>query len=141
MPHGITENIPLCPTCGRTTEYVSEESYFFKLSSYQERLLQFYKDNPDFITPRERTAEVIAFVQSGLKDLSISRTTIAWGIPFPGDNHHVTYVWADALNNYITGVGYGVPGKKKSLISGGLLIYRCLAKILFVSMPFFGQHF
>ncbi|MBY0109954.1 MAG: methionine--tRNA ligase [Candidatus Babeliaceae bacterium] len=113
MPHGITENIPLCPTCGRTTEYVSEESYFFKLSSYQERLLQFYKDNPDFITPRERMAEVISFVQSGLKDLSISRTTIDWGIPFPGDKNHVTYVWADALNNYITGVGYGVPGKEK----------------------------
>jgi methionyl-tRNA synthetase len=113
MPHGITETIPLCPTCGRTTEYVSEESYFFKLSQYQDRLLQFYKDNPDFITPRERTAEVLAFVQAGLKDLSISRTTITWGIPFPGDKHHVTYVWADALNNYITGVGYGVPGKEQ----------------------------
>ncbi len=117
MPHGITENIPLCPTCGRTTEYVSEESYFFKLSSYQDRLLQFYKDNPDFITPRERMAEVISFVQSGLKDLSISRTTIDWGIPFPGDSKHVTYVWADALNNYITGVGYGVPGKEKEFNS------------------------
>lgn len=113
MPHGITENIPLCPSCGRVTEYVSEESYFFKLSSYQQRLLEFYKDNPDFITPAERTAEVIAFVESGLKDLSISRTSITWGIPFPGDNHHVTYVWADALNNYITGVGYGIPGKEK----------------------------
>jgi methionyl-tRNA synthetase len=112
MPHGITENIPLCPTCGRVTEYVSEESYFFKLSDYQERLLQFYNDNPDFITPRERTAEVVSFVQSGLKDLSISRTSITWGIPFPGDNHHVTYVWADALNNYITAVGYGQAGKQ-----------------------------
>ncbi len=105
--------IPLCPTCGRVTEYVSEESYFFKLSKYQEQLLDFYKDNPHFITPPERMAEVIAFVQSGLKDLSISRTTISWGIPFPGDKHHVTYVWADALNNYITGVGYGQPHKEK----------------------------
>lgn len=106
-------SVPLCPTCGRVTEYVSEESYFFKLSSYQERLLQFYKDNPDFITPKERFAEVITFVQSGLKDLSISRTTITWGIPFPGDDKHVTYVWADALNNYITGIGYGVPRKEQ----------------------------
>lgn len=109
----IIGNKPLCSSCNRVTEYVSEESYFFKLSAYQDKLLQFYKDNPDFITPPERMAEVLAFVQSGLKDLSISRTTINWGIPFPGDNHHVTYVWADALNNYITGVGYGTPGKEK----------------------------
>ena len=97
----------LCPDCDRKTTKVSEECYFFKLSSYQDKLLQFYKDNPNFITPKERLQEVISFVKEGLKDLSISRTTISWGIPFPGDEKHVTYVWADALNNYITAVGYG----------------------------------
>ncbi|MEX2437708.1 MAG: methionine--tRNA ligase, partial [Candidatus Babeliales bacterium] len=96
-----------CPSCSRATKYVSEESYFFKLSSYQEKLLDFYKNNPDFIVPKERFNEVIRFVEGGLKDLSVSRTTIKWGIPFPGDAAHVTYVWADALNNYITAVGYG----------------------------------
>jgi len=109
----VSEKAPACPTCGRTTEWVSEESYFFKLSAYQDKLLEFYKNNPDFVTPPERLHEVIAFVESGLKDLSISRTTISWGIPFPGDEHHVTYVWADALNNYITGVGYGDKQRQK----------------------------
>lgn len=98
---------PACVTCSRQTQQISEESYFFKLSAYQDKLLQFYKDNPNFVVPSERLQEVIAFVESGLHDLSISRTTITWGIPFPGDKHHITYVWADALNNYITAVGYG----------------------------------
>ena len=97
----------LCGSCNRATHEVAEESYFFKLSAYQDRLLQFYKNHPDFITPSERTAEIISFVESGLRDLSISRSTITWGIPFPGDSQHVTYVWADALNNYITAIGYG----------------------------------
>ncbi len=96
-----------CPTCQRATSLVSEEAYFFKLSTYQDRLLAFFEAHPNFILPRERQAEVINFVQSGLKDLCISRSTISWGIPFPGDDKHVTYVWADALNNYITAVGYG----------------------------------
>lgn len=109
----MLETAPLCATCGRITHYVSEESYFFRLSAFQDKLLDFYRQHPDFITPSERTAEVIAFVQSGLKDLSMSRTTISWGIPFPGDNHHVTYVWADALNNYITAIGYGDPARQK----------------------------
>ncbi len=104
---------PLCPTCSRDTVYLSEESYFFKLSAYQEKLLQLYRDNPHFIVPKERAHEVINFVKDGLRDLSISRTTISWGIPFPGDSKHVTYVWADALNNYITAVGYAQPGKEK----------------------------
>ncbi|MFZ5953582.1 MAG: methionine--tRNA ligase [Candidatus Dependentiae bacterium] len=107
------QEMPPCPSCGRATHWVSEETYFFRLSAYQERLLKFYEENPDFIVPKERFAEVISFVKSGLKDLSISRTTITWGIPFPGDNKHVTYVWADALNNYITGVGYDQPGKEQ----------------------------
>lgn len=97
----------VCPDCHRTTGKVFESCYFFKLSAYQDRLLEFYQQNPDFMTPKERMAEIINFVQSGLKDLSISRTTISWGIPFPADDAHVTYVWADALNNYITAVGYG----------------------------------
>ena len=97
----------ICPDCNRATGQVFESCYFFKLSAYQDRLLDFYENNPNFITPKERMAEIINFVKSGLKDLSISRTTISWGIPFPGDDAHVTYVWADALNNYITAVGYG----------------------------------
>lgn len=104
---------PLCPTCNRATVRVAEESYFFKLSEYQDKLLAFYEQNPDFIVPKERANEVISFVKSGLKDLSISRTTITWGIPFPNDEQHVTYVWADALNNYITAIGYGQPAQQK----------------------------
>lgn len=102
---------PQCPTCGRDTHIVSEETYFFKLSAFTDKLLQFYKENPHFIVPKERAHEVINFVESGLKDLSISRTTVKWGIPFPHDPHHTLYVWVDALSNYITGVGYGQPDK------------------------------
>lgn len=98
---------PSCPSCSRQTQWMSEESYFFKLSAYQEQLLAWYAEHPEWVTPAERLNEVIAFVKSGLKDLSISRSTISWGVPFPGDTAHVTYVWADALNNYITAVGYG----------------------------------
>lgn len=102
---------PMCPSCGRPTVFVSEECYFFRLSAYQERLLKFFKENSDFIAPRERLNEVLVFVESGLKDLSISRTTVKWGIPFPDDPEQVVYVWADALTNYISGVGYGDPGR------------------------------
>lgn len=104
-----------CPSCLRPTNEISEECYFFRLSAYQDRLLEFYQNHPDFITPKERLHEVIAFVKEGLKDLSISRTTVTWGIPFPGDSKHVTYVWADALNNYITAVGYGAEQGEKEL--------------------------
>jgi methionyl-tRNA synthetase len=97
----------LCTECGRQTQYISEESYFFKLSAYQEKLLQFYQEHPDFITPSERLNEVIQFVKEGLRDLSISRTTVKWGIGFPEETDHTVYVWADALNNYITAIGYG----------------------------------
>ena len=108
---------PLCPNCGRPTEWLAEETYFFRLSAYQDRLLKFYEEHPDFIIPKERSLEVINFVKSGLKDLSISRTTVKWGIPFPGDSKHVTYVWADALNNYLTGIGYGQKGREKEFAS------------------------
>lgn len=111
------DQIPACPSCNRATHVVEEETYFFKLSSYQSRLLTFYQENPDFIQPKERMNEVINFVSGGLKDLSISRTTISWGIPFPGDEKHVTYVWADALNNYITAIGYGQHERKQEFES------------------------
>ena len=91
---------------GTPVEWVEEESYFFRLSAYQDRLLKHYEDNPDFIGPAERRNEVISFVKSGLKDLSVSRTTFDWGIPVPDDPAHVMYVWVDALTNYVTATGY-----------------------------------
>ncbi len=107
------KNGPLCLSCKRPTTMLSEETYFFRLSAYQDKLLKFYKDNSDFIVPKERANEVISFVESGLKDLSISRTTVKWGIPFPGDPKHTIYVWGDALTNYITAIGYGQKDKEK----------------------------
>jgi methionyl-tRNA synthetase len=91
---------------GTPVEWLEEESYFFRLSAYQDRLLKLYADNPGFIGPDERRNEVVSFVKSGLKDLSVSRTTFDWGIPVPGDEKHVMYVWVDALTNYITAAGY-----------------------------------
>jgi len=104
---------PVCISCARVTEFISEESYFFRLSAYQEKLLQFYDEHPEFIIPKERINEVKQFVKSGLRDLSISRTTVKWGIPFANDPEHVTYVWADALNNYITAIGYAQKNKEE----------------------------
>jgi methionyl-tRNA synthetase len=95
-----------CPTCGRITETVKEENYFFKFSEFQDRLLALYA-NPEFIRPEARRNEVISFVKSGLRDQSISRSTFTWGIPVPDDPKHVIYVWFDALANYITAIGYG----------------------------------
>jgi methionyl-tRNA synthetase len=95
-----------CPTCGRITETVHEENYFFKLAAFQDKLLELYA-NPEFIRPEARRNEVISFVRSGLRDLSISRSTFSWGIPVPDDPKHVIYVWLDALANYITAIGYG----------------------------------
>lgn len=91
---------------GAPVDWVEEPSYFFRLSAWGDRLLEFYRANPDFIGPDGRRNEVISFVKSGLRDLSISRTTFKWGIPVPGDPEHVMYVWLDALTNYITAVGY-----------------------------------
>jgi methionyl-tRNA synthetase len=91
---------------GTPVEWVEEESYFFKLSAYQEKLLDLYARVPDFVLPRERLNEVASFVRGGLKDLSVSRTTFTWGVPVPGDPKHVMYVWVDALTNYITAVGF-----------------------------------
>jgi methionyl-tRNA synthetase len=95
-----------CPLCGRITETVQEENYFFKLSAFQDKLLELYA-NPDFIRPETRRNEVISFVKSGLRDQSISRSTFSWGISVPDDPKHVIYVWFDALANYITAIGYG----------------------------------
>jgi len=91
---------------GTPVEWVEEKSYFFKLSAYQDKLLTLYESQPDFIGPDSRKNEVISFVKSGLRDLSISRTTFNWGVKVPGDPEHVMYVWVDALTNYITGVGF-----------------------------------
>ncbi len=91
---------------GTPVEWTEEETYFFRLSDYQDRLLEHYEKNPDFILPPERRNEVVSFVKGGLDDLSISRTTLGWGIPVPGAEPHVMYVWVDALTNYITGVGF-----------------------------------
>jgi methionyl-tRNA synthetase len=96
-----------CPVCGRPTETVKEENYFFKLSNFADKLLQYYTEHPGFIYPETRRNEVMAFVKSGLRDLSISRSTFSWGIPVPDDPKHVIYVWLDALANYITALGYG----------------------------------
>src|SRR5579862_4966619 len=96
-----------CPDCGRITETVHEENYYFKLSAFQDQLIKLYTEHPDFIRPETRRNEVLAFVRGGLRDLSISRSTFSWGIPVPDDPKHVVYVWLDALANYITALGFG----------------------------------
>ena len=103
-----TQGQHLCPDCGRPLERVQEESYFFKLSAFQDKLLAFYDEHPDFVQPDFRMNEVRTFVEGGLQDLSVSRTSFDWGIPVPFDDGHVTYVWFDALLNYMTAVGYSL---------------------------------
>lgn len=102
-----------CPDCGRPVELVKEESYFFRMSKYADRLLQYYEDHPEFIQPESRRNEMINnFIKPGLEDLAVSRTTFDWGIKVPGDPKHVIYVWIDALTNYITAIGYGDEAKQ-----------------------------
>jgi len=99
-----------CPDCGRTTSIVKEESYFFKLSNYEDKLLKYYEEHPEFIMPKSRANEVINFVKGGLRDLSVTRTSFTWGVKMPEsiqDDKHVMYVWLDALLNYVTALGYG----------------------------------
>ncbi len=91
---------------GADVEWVEEPSYFFKLSAWQDRLLKFYEQNPDFIAPESRRNEVLSFVKGGLMDLSVSRTSFKWGVPVPNDDKHIMYVWIEALSNYITAIGY-----------------------------------
>ena len=95
-----------CPDCGGAVDRVSEESYFFKLSEFEKPLLELYERDPEFVTPDTRRNEVLSFVKSGLKDLSVSRTSFKWGVPVPDDPKHVMYVWFDALTNYITAAGF-----------------------------------
>ncbi|NNU87653.1 methionine--tRNA ligase [Geobacillus thermodenitrificans] len=103
-----------CPDCGRPVEKVKEQSYFFRMSKYVDRLLQYYEENPDFIQPESRKNEMINnFIKPGLEDLAVSRTTFDWGIKVPGDPKHVIYVWIDALANYITALGYGTDNDEK----------------------------
>ena len=104
-----SETAPNCEVCERLTERVTEESYFFRLSDFQQRLLDHYEKHPDFIMPLSRRNEVVNFVSGGLKDLSISRTSVKWGIPVPDEQNHVIYVWFDALVGYLTGIGFA-PG-------------------------------
>ncbi|MEJ0094735.1 MAG: methionine--tRNA ligase [Methylocella sp.] len=103
----------LAPT-GAPVEWIEEESYYFRLSAYQDRLLALYRDQPEFITPEKYRNEIVAFVERGLNDLSISRSTFDWGIGVPGDPRHVMYVWVDALTNYITGTGFPDPTAARS---------------------------
>ena len=110
FPETQLEDGEFCPDCGRTTSIIKEESYFFKLSKYEDKLLKHYEENPDFILPRSRANEVINFVKGGLRDLSVTRTSFTWGVKMPEslhDDKHVMYVWLDALLNYITALGYG----------------------------------
>jgi len=96
-----------CPDCGRPVELLKEESYFFRMSKYADRLLRHIEENPNFIQPVSRRNEMISFIKSGLEDLCVSRTTFDWGIKVPFDPRHVVYVWVDALTNYISALGYG----------------------------------
>jgi len=103
----------LCPDCGREVDLLKEESYFFKLSKYQDRLMEHIQSNPDFIQPESRKNEIIQFIKQGLKDLSVTRTAFPWGVGVPDDPKHVVYVWFDALINYISALGYPDDAKFK----------------------------
>jgi methionyl-tRNA synthetase len=102
----VEGGLKICPDCGRKATIVEESTYFFRLSAYTKPLLDFYESHPSFVRPQSRMNEVVSFVRMGLKDLSITRTTVKWGIPVPGDPAHTIYVWFDALHNYLTGIGY-----------------------------------
>jgi len=95
-----------CPECGRDVEYVKEENYFFRLSKYQDRLIKHIEENPGFVIPETRKNEVLGLLKQGLKDISVSRTAVEWGVPIPFDDRHFCYVWVDALINYVSAMGY-----------------------------------
>jgi methionyl-tRNA synthetase len=101
-----------CPIHMRPVEHVVEENYFFKLSHYEDRLLDYYAEHPEAVQPESRRNEVLGFIRGGLQDFSVSRTSISWGVPLPWDTNHVAYVWADALFNYCTAVGYGTDDER-----------------------------
>lgn len=101
-----------CPDCGREVSQSEEETYFFRLSKYQDKLLKLYEENPDFIQPESRKNEMISFINEGLTDLSVTRSSFDWGVRVPFDEKHIVYVWIDALSCYLTGVGYGTDEEK-----------------------------
>ncbi len=108
-----TDGKRTCPECGRPTDNrVKEKCYFFRLSAYGDKLLKFFEENPDFVTPRSRMNEVVSFVKMGLRDLSVTRSTVKWGVPVPGDEQQTIYVWFDALSNYITAIDYLNEGER-----------------------------
>ncbi|MDQ3757687.1 MAG: methionine--tRNA ligase [Actinomycetota bacterium] len=123
-----------CPIHGRPVELVKEENYFFKLSRYEQRLLDWYDAHPDFVQPESKRNEALGFIRQGLQDFSVSRTSLRWGVPVPWDERHVTYVWFDALTNYITAVGYGTDDERfdawwptvRHLIGKDILRFHCV---------------
>ena len=130
---------------GTPVEWVEEESYFFRLSAYQDKLLKLY-ERPNYVLPKERLNEVASFVRGGLQDLSISRTTFDWGIRVPGNDKHIMYVWVDALTNYITGVGFPDDREREvqALLAGGAARHRqghrALPRGLLAGLPDVGGH-
>lgn len=137
-----------CPDCGRPVEYHEEESYFFKLSEYQDKLLKLYEDNPTFVQPDSRRNEMLNFIKQGLDDLSVTRNSFDWGVEVPFDNKHVIYVWIDALSCYLTGIGYGVDEEKfkkfwpadvhlvgKEIVRFHAIIWPALLMALDLDMP------
>lgn len=119
----------VCPDCKRPVQKTSgEENWFFKLSDFEDELLEFYEENPDFIRPVTRKNEIVSFVKSGLKDLSISRSTFDWGVPLPFDEGHVAYVWADALLAYLTGIGYSDPERAAEYEAAWPMQYHFVGK-------------
>lgn len=119
----------VCPDCKRPVQKTSgEENWFFKLSDFEDKLLEFYEENPDFIRPVTRKNEIVSFVKSGLKDLSISRSTFDWGVPLPFDEGHVAYVWADALLAYLTGIGYSDPERAAEYEAAWPMQYHFVGK-------------
>ena len=123
-----------CPIHGRPVELMKEENYFFKLSRYQQRLLDWYEEHPEFVQPESKRNEALGFIRQGLHDFSVSRTSLRWGVPVPWDDRHVTYVWFDALTNYITAVGYGTDDERFAawwpsvhhLIGKDILRFHCV---------------
>ena len=125
----IEEGEYVCPDCKRPVQKTSgEENWFFKLSDFEDKLLEFYEENPDFIRPVTRKNEIVSFVKSGLKDLSISRSTFDWGVPLPFDEGHVAYVWADALLAYLTGIGYSDPERAAEYEAAWPMQYHFVGK-------------
>ena len=115
---GRVDGVRIATPTRTPVEWTEEETYFFRLSAYQDKLLAHYEPNPDFILPPERRNEVVSFVKGGLEDLAISRTTLDWGIPVPGAPGHVMYVWVDALNNYVTATGAAQRRRRQRRASG-----------------------